>query len=230
MRTYPKMGSDSLSDAINIFFLVFAGLFPIVNPVGNAPIFYNFTRGCQPATRRMLARRIALGGFLLLLGSLFIGSHVLVFFGITLPVVRIAGGLVVTSMGWNLLNAGETPIESQSTPGVGDQTALERSFYPLTMPLTVGPGSIATAITLGSQKGIAASGFGYLALQGAAAIVGLCAVSLTIYLSYRYADKIEQFLGKTGTSVLIRLSAFILLCIGVQILWNGVSELFKLSY
>ncbi len=219
-----------MSDAINVLFLVIAGLFPIINPIGNAPIFYNLTRDCSTGTRQMLARRIAVGGFLLLLGSLFVGSHVLVFFGITLPVVRIAGGLVVTSMGWTLLNAGETPIESQSTPGMGDQTALDRSFYPMTMPLTVGPGSIATAITLGSQKEIAASGLGYLALQGIAAVAGLVIVSISVYLSYRYADKIERVLGRTGTSVMVRLSAFILLCIGVQILWNGISELFQLPH
>ncbi|MBV9553615.1 MAG: MarC family protein, partial [Alphaproteobacteria bacterium] len=89
--------------ASNAFLLVYAGLFPIVNPVGSAPIFLALTAGHSSGVRRALARRVAVNGFVLLLGSLFVGSHVLVFFGVTLPVVRIAGGLAVASFGWRLL-------------------------------------------------------------------------------------------------------------------------------
>src|ERR1700739_2761779 len=91
----------------HVFFLVYAGLFPIVNPVGNAPIFLALTRYCSDRERHALALRIAINGFFLLLGSLLVGSYVLEFFGITLPVLRIAGGIVVTAFGWKLLQAAE---------------------------------------------------------------------------------------------------------------------------
>ena len=102
-RTSGAVGND----IVNSFLLVYAGLFPIVNPIGGAPIFLGLTRHCTDEEREATATRVAMNSFFLLLGSLFIGSHVLEFFGITLPVVRIAGGMVVTAFGWKLLHAGE---------------------------------------------------------------------------------------------------------------------------
>jgi multiple antibiotic resistance protein len=207
-----------VSEALNTFLLVYAALFPIVNPVGGAPIFLGLTRHLGDAERHSLARRIGLNGFLLLLGSLLIGSHVLQFFGITLPVVRIAGGVVVSAFAWKLLHEGEKLEDQRGAAAV--PAAPVDAFYPLTMPLTVGPGSISVAITLGSQRPQAPD-LAQLALLGGAAVAGLLAIALTIFLCYRYAEKITAALGERGTSVLVRLSAFILLCIGIQIIWNG---------
>jgi multiple antibiotic resistance protein len=218
-----------MTELINIFFLVVAALFPIVNPLGNVPIVIRLTQRCTPEIRHALARRIAVGGFLLLLGSVLLGSHILVFFGITLPVVRVAGGLVVTVMGWRLLNQGDNPIENQAAGTVQDASILDQSFYPMTMPLTVGPGSIATSIALGSQRPIVLADFSHFVLQAGAAIVGLMAIAVSIYLSYRFAERIERMLGRTGTNVLMRLSAFILVCIGMQIIWNGISSLLNIQ-
>jgi multiple antibiotic resistance protein len=215
-----------MGDISNTFLLVYAALFPIVNPVGSAPVFLSLTRAHAPATRRTLAARVALNGFLLLLGSLFVGSYILDFFGITLPIVRIAGGCVVSAMAWQLLREGAAGAEQKTVPdGHTPSDALQQAFYPLTMPLTVGPGSIATAITLGSQRPVATVTPGELALLAAAAIVAMAAIAATIYLSYRFAETIELLLGKSGINVLIRLSAFILLCIGFQIVWSGYSSL-----
>ena len=94
-----------MTEFTNTVLLVYAGLFPIVNPVGSAPLFLGLTAGCTEAERNSLARRVAINSILLLAGSLFVGSHVLVFFGITLPVVRIAGGLVLIAFGWKLLQS-----------------------------------------------------------------------------------------------------------------------------
>ncbi len=207
-----------MSEALNTFLLVYAALFPIVNPVGGAPIFLGLTRHLGDAERHALAGRVAVGGFLLLLGSLLVGSHVLGFFGITLPVVRIAGGVVVSAFAWKLLHEGEK-LEDQRGAAAVPAAPID-SFYPLTMPLTVGPGSISVAITLGSQRP-AAPDFAQLALLGGAAIAGLLAIGATIFLCYRFAERITAGLGERGTSVLVRLSAFILLCIGIQIIWNG---------
>ncbi len=213
-----------MNDFANAFLLVYAGLFPIVNPVGSAPLFLRLTQRSTEAERRSLAFGVSRYSFLLLLGSLFVGSHVLVFFGITLPVVRIAGGLVVAAFGWQLLHSGTEP-EGQRAETAGRPGAPVDAFYPLTMPLTVGPGSISVAITLGSQRPSMPSGWAELALVGGAAIAGLLAIAATIYVCYRFADDIVALLGERGTNVLMRLSAFILLCIGIQIIWNGYLSL-----
>jgi multiple antibiotic resistance protein len=211
----------------NAFLLAYAALFPIVNPVGNAPIFLALTQHLRPEIRRGLALRIAVNGFCLLVGSLFIGSHVLEFFGITLPVVRIGGGLVVTAFAWKLLNEDNAEIEKNAR-AAGDREEADPAldaFYPLTMPLTVGPGSISVAITLGSQRPKVPTGFDDLLALAGGAVAGVLAIAATIYVCYRFADKIVAALGANGTNVLTRLSAFILLCIGIQILWNGYSAL-----
>jgi multiple antibiotic resistance protein len=214
-----------MTDIINTFLLVYAGLFPIVNPFGGAPIFLALTRHCTLDQRHALAGRVAFNGFCLLLGALFVGSHVLQFFGITLAVVRIAGGLVVSSFAWKLLNAGTDPGDQADAEKAGRAPGPEDSFYPLTMPLTVGPGAISVAITLGSQRPGDAASLAKLAVLGGAAIAGLAAISLTIYLCYRFAERLVAALGETGTSVMVRLTAFILLCIGIEIIWNGYTGL-----
>ena len=213
-----------MSSFINSFLLVYAGLFPIVDPVGGAPIFLGLTRRVKTSERDKLALNVAISGFLLLLGSLVIGSYVLEFFGITLPVVRVAGGLVVATFAWKLLHQNE---ELQDHSDAGTAAAEDRpidAFYPLTMPLTVGPGSISVAITLGSQRPHAGTALADAAVIGGG-LAGLVAIALTIYLCYRYAERITRALGASGTNVLVRLSAFILLCIGIQIMWNGAETL-----
>lgn len=211
-----------MNDITNTFLLVYAGLFPIVNPVGSAPIFLSLTRHYTAPDRHALAARVAVHSFFLLLGSLLIGSYVLEFFGISVPALRIAGGLVVTSFGWRLLHAG----------GVGDDQRSAESaehpvdaFYPLTMPLTVGPGSISVAVTLGTQGPHPLPGVVRVAVLIGAAVAALLAIAGTVYLCYRWADRVVTLLGARGTDVVIRLSAFILLCIGIQILWTGASSL-----
>ena len=216
-----------MSEVINAFLLAYAALFPIVNPVGGAPIFLALTRHLPPEVRRGLARRIAINGFCLLVGAIFVGSHVLEFFGITLPVVRIGGGLVVTAFAWKMLNDDRNAIDSKASEAEGrdDVDPALDAFYPLTMPLTVGPGSISVAITLGSQRPKLPDGLEALLPPAAGAVAGVLALAATIYLCYRFADRIVAALGTSGTNVLTRLSAFILLCIGIQILWNGYSAL-----
>jgi multiple antibiotic resistance protein len=213
-----------VNSLINAFLLVYAGLFPIVNPIGGAPIFLGLTRHCSDEERNKLALRVTSNSLFLLLGSLLGGSYVLEFFGITLPIVRVAGGLVVSATAWSLLQAGD----ADDAPNDHNPVAPTDAFYPLTMPITVGPGSIAVAITLGSQRPRAAD-LTHVALLGSAAIAGLVAIAATIYLCYRFAESTIRLLGEEGTNVLVRLSAFILLCIGIGIIWNGYSTLVQVA-
>jgi multiple antibiotic resistance protein len=145
-----------------------------------------------------------------------------------LPVVRIGGGLVVIAFAWKLLNS-EDGLADQRTAGDAERPVPPtEAFYPLTMPLTVGPGSISVAITLGSQRPEAAPDLVHLALLGGA-VAGLIAMAATIYVCYRFAERIVAALGISGTNVMMRLSAFILLCIGIQIIWNGCSTLLGIA-
>lgn len=212
-----------MNPMVSAFLLTFAGLFPIVNPFEAAPFFLGLTAGLSSDERTMLARKAALNGFLLLLGSMVLGPWLLQFFGIELPVVRIAGGLVVTALGWKLLSQ-----ESWSDHGsTGMQPGARKvgSFYPLTMPLTVGPGSMSVAITIGSRKPENDIHLTELALHAIGALAGVVAIAITIYIAYRFAENFARLLGETGLEVLVRLSAFILMCIGIEIIWTGYTAL-----
>jgi multiple antibiotic resistance protein len=158
------------------------------------------------------------------LGSLLLGSKIREFFGITIAVVRVAGGLSVAAMGWKLLSEGGNPPEREAVQSEGRSAQNRRdSFYPLTLPLTVGPGSISVAVTIGSHPGNGTTA--QMLMQHGAAIVGVIAIAVTIYVCYRFASPVADFLGKVGINVLVRLSAFILTCIGIQIAWSGISAL-----
>ncbi|MEP9379015.1 MarC family protein [Aquabacter sp. CN5-332] len=214
-----------MTQAFNIFLAVFAALFPVVNPLGGAPIFYQMTRYVPAETQARMARRVALYGFVLLVVSMALGSHILSFFGISLPVLRVAGGLVVTFVGWQLLHQGNPTPERDASHTVDAAQVEDQTFYPITMPLTTGPGSIATAVALGAQADLHGGTPAEMALVIIAALCGLIAVAASIYVAYRYAGDMERVLGPHGTNILVRLFAFILLCIGMQIMWTGLSAL-----
>jgi len=205
--------------------LVFAALLPIVNPLGMAPIFAEMTEGYDASIRRTVAMRVAVNGVVLLVASLFIGSYILQFFGVSLAAVQLGGGLVVTVAGWRILNRQGDLKDAQLDSQPSTEKVLSLAFYPLTMPLTVGPGSIAVALTLGSNLHEEARL--QLIVSALAAVIGILLIGVTIFLCYRFSNELERLLGPTGTSILIRLSAFILVCIGIQIMFNGLNDFYR---
>ena len=202
--------------------LILSALFPIVNPLGGSPIFLALTREYSMSVRKALSRRIAMNSFFLLVGSYLIGTHILTFLGISLPVVQVGGGLMVISTGWTMLKRRDEEERNEVHRNVQPQDTFRDAFYPLTLPLTVGPGSISVAITLGAN---ARHDYGVNLLAILDAIVGSVVIAFSIFLCYRFADRLEQILGPTAMSVIMRLSSFLLVCIGVQIVWNGASTL-----
>jgi multiple antibiotic resistance protein len=205
--------------------LVIGALFPIVNPIGNTPIFLTLTRGLSTNARASLARMIAINGLVLIVTSIFVGTYILAFFGISLPVVQVGGGLVVISTGWSLLRRhDDDDSDSASAQGCDEKSYSKQAFYPLTLPLTVGPGSISVAITVGANRP-EGSEWDWPLVGGM--LLGSALIAVSIYLSYRFADRIGRTLGESAMNVMIRLSSFILVCIGVQILWNGMSALLR---
>lgn len=213
-----------MNGVLTAFLLTFAGLFPIVNPFEAAPFFLGLTAGLSTAERTVLARKAAINGFALLLGSMVLGPWLLEFFGIELPVVRIAGGLVVTALGWKLLSQESWSDHGSTGMSQGEERKVG-SFYPLTMPLTVGPGSMSVAITIGSRKPVSEIHLADIAEHAIGALAGVVAIAITIYIAYRFAESFARLLGATGLEVMVRLSAFILMCIGIEIIWTGYSAL-----
>jgi multiple antibiotic resistance protein len=202
-----------------------AALLPIVNPLGAAPIFLAMSADLPAHARRHLATVVARNAFLMLAAAMIFGSSVLAFFGISLPVVRVAGGLVLLAAGWRLLHAGDEPdAPPTAVTDAWERELARRSFYPLTFPLTVGPGSISIAITLGARR---MADRAFSPVDFVTDIVGVALVAAAIYLSYRFASRLIAALGETGTNVFLRLSAFILLCVGVSILWAGLVGLIE---
>lgn len=215
------MALSPILEVVRSSLVVLTGLFPIVDPLGNIPIFLGLTTGYSSADRTILSRKIALNSLWLLIGSMLIGSHILKFFGISLPVVQIGGGLVVMWTGWTLLQQGPEQEQAHVQKKVSRQDISDRAFYPLTLPLTVGPGSLSVALTLGASQGINENGWTRLI----ASVIGPALLAGTIYLCYRFAERLARILGQTAMNVIVRLASFILLCIGVQILTHGIHEL-----
>jgi len=209
-----------MNDQLRSILVTLAALLPIVNPLGTAPIFLAMSADLPGHARHRLAAVVARNAFVLLAAAMFVGSYVLSFFGISVPVVRVGGGLLVIASGWRLVHE-ELTQSSSATPvhEAWERELGRRGFFPLTFPLTVGPGSISIAITLGAGP----SGTQiFTALDVVTNLTGVAIVALTVYLSYRFASRLIDVLGETGTMVFLRLSSFILLCIGVSIFWSGV--------
>src|SRR5205085_3615528 len=137
---------DAISDLAKNTLLVVGALFPIVNPIGNTPIFLSLTSGLSAQGRTSLARMVAVNGLILILVSIFIGTYILAFFGISLPVVQVGGGLIVISTGWTLLRQSNEKGNESGQRDCNESNYARQAFYPLTLPLTVGPGSIPVAI------------------------------------------------------------------------------------
>jgi multiple antibiotic resistance protein len=154
--------------------------------------------------------------------SIYVGAYVLQFFGISLPVLRVAGGVIIALNGWKALNTSE---ERDTTKPIDDarlQDASRIAFYPLTMPITAGPGAISVAVALGTSRptSVAEVAVFLVGVTGATLLI-----SALVYLLYRNAPRVAQLIGPTGTSIIVRLSSFLLFCIGIQVLWTGIAEL-----
>jgi multiple antibiotic resistance protein len=211
---------EILKTIVGAFLVTFAALFPIVNPLEAAPLYHVLTRDLPESVQAGLTRKVAINSFGLLLGSMVLGPWVLVLFGIEAPVLRIAGGLVLTALGWKLLTQEQWSDHAASEV---PHDAMERAgaFYPLTMPLTVGPGSMSVAVSIGSRKPLGVAGLAETALHAIGACAGLAAIALSIFVAYRFSGYLSRILGKSGVEVLVRLSAFIVMCIGIEFLWSG---------
>jgi multiple antibiotic resistance protein len=213
-----------LIEATKGLLLILSAIFPIVDPIGGSPFFLALTGEYSSEARRALSWRIAADSFVLLVGAYFVGTYILAFFGVSLPVVQVSGGMILVAMGWSTLMESDEGCDKDARTRIQPQDVFGRAFYPLTLPLTVGPGSISVAITLGAN---AARRHALHPLTILTALVGFALIAFSIFLCYGFADRLARRLGRTTTMVITKLSSFLLVCIGVQIGWNGIKELLE---
>ena len=213
------------------FLLAFSALLPIINPIGSALIFLGLVGDESAPVFRSLARRVAINNIIFLTVIELTGAALLRFFGISLPIVQVAGGLVITSIGWSLLNQKDADASAQSRKEEADACnnsktlALEqKAFYPFTFPITSGPGTLVVTITL-SAHASHSSPLAY-GLSHAGLFLAIGVVSLICYFCYAYAPRLTKAISPGTVHGILRVMAFIVLSIGVQIAWNGFSVLY----
>lgn len=209
--------------ALQSFVLALSSLFSIVNPIGSALIFAQVTARNSHPERVELSKRIGFYAALIMLSALWAGAPILNFFGVSLAALRIAGGLVVAASAWTLLTAPEAREARKQAEATRETSSnlAEIAFFPLTLPFTTGPGTIAVAIALGSNRpapGPDRIGF-YVGMSLAA-----LAIAVMVRFAYGSADRVVQLIGPVGARVLGRLFAFLLLCVGTQITVNGITD------
>jgi multiple antibiotic resistance protein len=209
------------------FGLAFSALLPLINPVGDALVFLGLVGAAPSEVYRTLARKIAINTTLFMVVIRLIGTAVLRFFGVSLPVMQVSGGLVLATMGWGLLNEDAPQAKDQPTAGTGSDIALleQKAFYPFTFPLTAGPGCIVVMVTLSAHASVGSVVSTAEAHAGIVAAVIL--LSTAVYICYRRAPAITARIRPETAHGILRVIAFVLLCIGVQILWNGLDALLK---
>lgn len=213
-----------ISEIVGFVLLAFPALFSIINPLAGAFIFLSATERVSRRARHALARKVAIFSFVTLVVSMVAGVYVLRFFGISMPVLRVAGGIVIALSAWQMLNPDPNgPKRGSALSGSTDRDVFHMAFYPLTMPITTGPGTISVAVALGT-RGVAEGNPLLFGIQVLVTAVPMC---LVIYALYASSGRLSKILGETGTTIISRLSAFLLFCIGIQVMWSGIEELVR---
>jgi multiple antibiotic resistance protein len=211
------------------FALGFSALLPLINPIGSSFVFLGLVGLAPIDIYRSLARKIAINTIVFFAVIELIGSSLLNFFGISLPIMQVSGGIVIAMIGWSLLNQSDSASADKIEAALPAVTEAEiaslkgRAFYPFTFPITAGPGCIVVMLTLSihaKQHNLKLTILSYAGLFIAAVLL-----SALIYLCYANAPRIARSISPSTAHGMLRVVAFILFCIGVQITWNGLSAL-----
>jgi multiple antibiotic resistance protein len=197
--------------------LAFVSLFPIVDPPGAIPVFCSLTANSTGKHRHKTAIKTSMNVFFVLLGFYLIGEFILDFFGISMGVLKIAGGIVVMNTAWEMLTSKEKISEDVQTEG---QNKEDISFAPMALPLLSGPGAIGAVIGLSLQGYQTGYTFGIGA--------GILLIAVTVYLALMLSIPLMKILGKTGIEVLKKIMGFFILAIAVQLIVSGIIISFKL--
>ena len=214
---------------INLLFIGLIALFPVVNPIGSAFIVNPYLSDLTKAEKKLAVRKITLYAFFLCTVSLFAGHWILELFGISIPVIQLAGGIMICKMGWGFLSSDKK--EEAPKANIDDNTVTgfksieDKLFYPITFPVTTGAGTISVLFTL-SAHSANADITNYLINTGAIllAIIVMC---ILVYFFYLNTKRIIHYLGSNGEKIVNRITAFLIFCVGLQIAVTGIRSLVK---
>jgi multiple antibiotic resistance protein len=213
------------------FLLAFSALLPLINPFGTSLIFLGLVGDEPPEVYRSLARRVAVNNIIFLAIIEGLGSAILNFFGISLPIVQLSGGIIIGSIAWSMLNGSgqnstttDKETEAKAAGARRDERAIEQmAFYPITFPITSGPGTLVAMLTLSAH--VSEHTLGDKILGHAGIFIAVLVLSALVYLCYGYAPRLAKAISPSTAQGILRVVAFILFCIGIQIAWNGLSVL-----
>jgi len=214
----------SLLITLKIIPMIFAALFPVVNPIGTALVLYGMNRGVDDQTWKSMSRRIALYSLFFLSFFFFFGSYILKLFGISIPVVQFSGGIVLALMGWQLLNQHEADVPASEMGIQNHGPSIEsKAFYPFTFPITIGPGGMAVVLTFSAH--LHRGSLLLVTLEQGAAITGIFLMCVVISLCYRNLKFMTKRFSPAAALAISKICAFFVLCIGVEIAWAGFKAL-----
>jgi multiple antibiotic resistance protein len=215
--------NTDLSAFLPTFLFGFSSLFPLINPIGTAFIIQPYFSTLDDAARRRYVIRIVLICFVMGLMALHLGSYVLKLMGVSIAATQTAGGIVIAILGFNLLNSAQTASQDV----VAGNKIDDSIFYPLSFPLTLGPGGISTLIALSAH--VHSKRDNWFSAEIMAVTLSLLVVLTIAYFCFFHASKVVRSLGPNGSQVLNRLMSFLVFCIGIQMTFAGIMGLIKSS-
>jgi multiple antibiotic resistance protein len=211
------------------FFIALSAILPMVNPIGSALVLLPLVGDAPPSVYRNLARRIAIDNIIFLFIVEAAGAAILRFFGISIPIVEVSGGLVIAGLGWGVLNQPDPqkrpadPADRKAAVDASEDRFIEKVFYPFTFPITSGPATVVTVLALSahaSSPSLTDNLLAHLGIAIAAVVVTAC-----VYGCYAYAPVLARKVAPGTIHGIVRIVSFITFSIGVQIAWNGISAL-----
>jgi len=208
---------------LHLIFIGFLSLFPAVNPIGSAFIVDPLLSGLDFQERKAAVKKIALYCFAICTVSALIGGWILKLFGISIPIVQLAGGIMICRMGWQLLTSDD---EIKSKKETAQPTSRDNIlFYPVAFPMTTGAGTISVILTLSAHEN--ESDLLVHIMNLGALLIAILLICLLIYICYTNTARLIHRLGPRGEQIVNRLSAFLVFCIGMQIAFTGIRALIK---
>jgi multiple antibiotic resistance protein len=214
---------------IHLLFIGFIALFPVVNPFGSAFMVSPYLTRLNEADKKTAVRKITVYAFFICTVSLFAGHWILKLFGISVPVVQLAGGIMICKMGWEFLSSDKKTDKEEQHGGADDLGSYAyiqgKLFYPITFPVTTGAGTISVLFTL-SAHSARAHVTDYL-INTSAILLAIVFMCILIYIFYLNTKTIINYLGSTGEVIINRISAFLIFCVGLQIAITGITSLVK---
>ena len=222
--------SIDLHSFIHLLFIGVIALFPVVNPIGSAFILAPYFTDLTEDQKRNAVKKITLYAFFICTGALFIGHWILELFGLSIPVVQLAGGIMICKIGWEFLSSDKESSQSDAEKNAnnsmsGYESIQTKLFYPITFPMTTGAGTISVLFTLSAHS--AGHTIKDYLIGSGAILLAIIFICLLIYIFYLNAKTMLAHLGSKGEMIINRITAFLIFCVGLQIAITGIRSLIK---